>query len=105
MPFLASDWSHSLGLTACERLMPMVESVIRSGDQVDTTFGDLENSYLEWRKHWGKDHDHIMTDVSAPTTNIAVLDDVIGATESDHLPIICVTNHPRLGSLESPRKI
>ena len=39
-----------------------------------------------------------MTDTRAPTTYIAVFDDVIGATESDHLPIICVTNHPRRAS-------
>ena len=49
-------------------------------------------------KRRGKYDDHIVTDLSAPTTNIALLDDVIGETESDHLPIICVTNHPRLAS-------
>ena len=39
-------------------------------------------------------HDRLLE----PTTFKAVFDDVVGATESDHLPIICVTNHPRLSS-------
>ena len=45
----------------------------------------------------------IMTDLLAPTTNIALFDGVIGATEADHLPIICLTNHPPLGSRNGTR--
>ena len=52
-----------------------------------TAFWHLENSYVEWRKRQGKHYDHIVTDL-----------DVIGATESEHLPIICLINHHRLGS-------
>ena len=65
---------------------------------MDTTFWDLENSNVGWGKRWGKYHDFIITDLFTPTANIVVFDDVIGATESDHLPIICATNFPRLGS-------
>ena len=89
---------YSLGLTPNELLMPLLELVTCSSGTVDTTFWDLENSHAGWRKRRRKHCDHIMTDLLAPTTIIAVFDDVIGATESDHLSIICVTNHPRLGS-------
>ena len=78
--------------------MPLMELVADCGGKIDTTFWDLENSYVGWGRGGEKHDDHIVTDLLAPTTNIALLDDVIGATESDHLPIICVTNHPRLAS-------
>ena len=88
----------ALSLTPHERLMPLFGLATLSGGKMDTTFWGLENSYVGWEKRRGNHYDYIMTDLLAPTTNIVVFDDVIGATESDHLPIIYVTNHPRHGS-------
>ena len=41
---------YSLGLTPNDRLMPLLELVTSSGGKVDTTFWDLENSHVGWRK-------------------------------------------------------
>ena len=43
---------YSLGLTPNEPLMPLLELVQCGGGKVDTTFQDLENSYVGWVKRW-----------------------------------------------------
>ena len=89
---------YSLGPVPNEWLMQLVEVVTLSGGGVDIIFCALENSYVGWEKRRREYNGHIMTDLPAPTTNFAVFDDVIGASQSAHLPIICVTNFPRLSS-------
>ena len=68
---------HSLDLILNGRLMPLVELVTCSCGKVDDTFWNLENSYVGWEKRRRKHYDHIMKDLLASTTNIAVFEDVI----------------------------